>query len=132
MIREHLAGALLPEPRLNPDLQLNESVIGTGHFRLVEHGYQPVDPWEDRVKWTDNQIDVVSKAFMGLTVSCARCHDHKFDAISQKDYYSLFGTLYGARPTQRAIDAPAVLATNVAKLSQLKDDIRSRLSLIHI
>ena len=127
MIREHLAGDLLPEPRLNPDLQLNESVIGTGHFRLVEHGYQPVDPWEDRVKWTDNQIDVVSKAFMGLTVSCARCHDHKFDAISQKDYYSLFGTLYGARPTQRAIDAPTVLATNVAELSKLKEDIRLRL-----
>ena len=128
LIREHLAGDLLPEPRLNADLQLNESVIGTGHFRLVEHGYQPVDPWEDRVKWTDNQVDVVSKAFMGLTVSCARCHDHKFDAISQKDYYSLFGTLYGARPTQRAIDAPAVLTKNKVELSTLKKQIRAKLA----
>ncbi|GIS98036.1 MAG: hypothetical protein CM1200mP25_2730 [Acidobacteriota bacterium] len=76
------------------------------------------------MKWTDNQVDVVSKAFMGLTVSCARCHDHKFDAISQKDYYSLFGTLYGARPTQRAIDAPAVLTKNKVELSTLKKQIR--------
>jgi cytochrome c553 len=39
----------------------------------------------------NDQIDVTSKAFLGLTVSCARCHDHKFDPIPQKDYYSLYG-----------------------------------------
>ena len=71
LIREHVAGDLLPAPRLDAARRTNESIIGTGHFRLVEHGYQPVDPWEDRVKWADNQVDVVSKAFMGLTVSCA-------------------------------------------------------------
>ncbi|HIE94409.1 MAG TPA: DUF1549 domain-containing protein, partial [Acidobacteria bacterium] len=128
LVREHLAGDLLAEPRLDPDGGLNESLIATAHYRLVEHGYQPVDPWEDRVKWTDNQVDVVSKAFMGLTVSCARCHDHKFDAIRQTDYYSLFGTLYGARPTQRAIDTPARLETNKAALVEAKADIRRRLA----
>ena len=65
---------------------------------------------------------------MGLTVSCARCHDHKFDAISQKDYYSLFGTLYGARPTQRAIDDPALLETNRDALAALKEEIRDGLA----
>ncbi len=128
LIREHLAGDLLPRPRLDPENQLNESIIGTAHFRLVEHGYQPVDPWEDRVKWADNQVDVVSKAFLGLSVSCARCHDHKFDAISQKDYYSLFGTLYGARPTQRAIDDETLLDTNKDALAALKVDIRDGLA----
>ena len=128
LIREHLAGDLLPAPRLAADGRTNESMIGPANFRLVEHGYQPVDPWEDRVKWTDNQVDVASKAFLGLTVSCARCHDHKFDAISQKDYYSFFGTLYGARPTMRAIDAPAVLGTNRDALVALKADIRGRLA----
>ena len=124
LIREHLAGDLLPEPRLDPDGRTNESMIGPANFRLVEHGYQPVDPWEDRVKWTDNQVDVASKAFLGLTVSCARCHD----AISQKDYYSFFGTLYGARPTLRAIDSPALLETNRDALAALKADIRGRLA----
>ena len=82
LIREHLAGDLLPSPRMNPDLGINESLLATAHFRMVEHGFQPVDPLGDRIKWTDNQVDVVSKAFQGLTISCARCHDHKFDAIS--------------------------------------------------
>ena len=128
LIREHVAGDLLPAPRLDAEGRTNESIIGTAHYRLVEHGFQPVDPWEDRVKWADNQVDVVSKAFLGLTVSCARCHDHKFDAISQKDYYSLFGTLYGARPTQRAIDDPARLETNRDALAALKQEIRDGLA----
>ena len=128
LIREHLAGDLLPAPRLDADGRTNESMIGPANLRLVEHGYQPVDPWEDRVKWTDNQVDVASKAFLGLTVSCARCHDHKFDAISQKDYYAFFGTLYGARPTMRAVDAPAVLETHREALAVLKADIRGRLA----
>jgi len=128
IVREHLAGDLLKQPRINEDLQVNESLLGSAHWRLVEHGFQPVDPWEDRVKWTDNQIDVVSKSFLGLTVSCARCHDHKFDAISQKDYYALFGSIRGARPTQRAIDAPEVLLKNQTELTALKDEIRKRLA----
>ena len=128
LIREHLAGDLLPDPRLAADGRTNESMIGPANFRLIEHGFQPVDPWEDRVKWTDNQVDVASKAFLGLTVSCARCHDHKFDAISQKDYYSFFGTLYGARPTVRAVDSQAVLETNRDALAALKSDIRALLA----
>ena len=124
LVREHLAGDLLERPRLSADGEINESILGTAHLRLVELGYQPVDPWEERVKWTDNQIDVVSKAFQGLTVSCARCHDHKFDAISQRDYYALFGTLYGARPTMRAADSPAALSLHVDELQDLKRRIR--------
>ena len=128
LIREHLAGDLLPNPRIDEDLGINESLLATANLRLVEHGYQPVDPWEDRIKWTDNQIDVVAKAFQGLTVTCARCHDHKFDAISQRDYYALFGTFYGARPTQRAIDVPERLNTNRDRLLELKQQIRAGLA----
>jgi hypothetical protein len=128
LILEHLAGDLLSQPRVNEQEGLNESLIATAHFRMVEHAYQPVDAWEDRVKFIDNQIDVVSKAFQGLTVSCARCHDHKFDAISQKDFYSLFGTFYGARPTQRAIDAPSVLNKGRDRMSELKGQIRQGLA----
>ena len=63
LIREHLAGDLLPSSRMNPALGINESLLATAHFRMVEHGFQPVDPLGDRIKWTDNQVDVVSKAF---------------------------------------------------------------------
>jgi len=126
LIREHVAGDLLTNPRARDGR--NESLLATAHYRMVEHGFQPVDPWEDRVKWTDNQIDVVAKAFQGLTVTCARCHDHKFDAISQKDYYALFGIFAGPRPTQRAIDAPHVLEKNRAELAALKPAIRNRLA----
>ena len=128
LIREHLAGDLLPSPRMNPALGINESLLATAHFRMVEHGFQPVDPLEDRIKWTDNQIDVVSKAFQGLTISCARCHDHKFDAISQEDYYAIFGVLYGARPTQRAVDDPERLDQGRSELAGLKGEIRRELA----
>ena len=128
LIREHLAGDLLAEPRINAKEHLNESVLGTAHLRMVEHGFQPVDPWEDRVKWMDNQIDVFSKAFQGLTVSCARCHDHKFDAISQKDFYALFGIFSGARPTQVAVDLPSYLDRNRTELARLKAELRPKLA----
>ena len=128
LIREHLAGDLLPQPRYNRELGLNESLLATAHYRMIEHGFQPVDPWEDRVKWTDNQIDVFSKAFQGLTVSCARCHDHKFDAISQRDYYALFGVFAGARPVQRAVDTPDLLGKHANELLRAKHGIRDTLA----
>ncbi len=128
LIREHLAGDLLKHPRIDSAKGINESILGTGHLRLGELGYQPVDPWEERVKWADNQIDVLSKAFQGLTVSCARCHDHKFDAISQEDYYALFGVLYGARPTMRTIDSHEPLQLYSEELGALKHSIREEVA----
>jgi hypothetical protein len=128
LVREHLAGDLLAKPRRNEADGINESILGIANLRLVEHGFQPVDPWEDRVKFTDNQIDVFSKAFQGLTVSCARCHDHKFDAISQKDYYALFGTFAAARPTQAAIDLPERLNRHRTGLQQEKQRIQAALA----
>ena len=92
-VREHIAGDLLANPRLSPAEGLNESMLGPAHLRMVEFGFVPVDALDDQVKVVDNQIDVFSKAFLGLTVSCARCHDHKFDPISQKDFYALYGTV---------------------------------------
>jgi hypothetical protein len=91
LVREHLAGDLLKTPRTNPVDGFNESVIGTGWAFLGEEIHAPVDTRQDECDRTDNRIDVLSKTFLGLTVSCARCHDHKFDAITQKDYYALAG-----------------------------------------
>ncbi len=90
-VREHLAGDLLPLPRRNPTTGANESIIATGWAFLGEEIHAPVDTRLDETERIDNRIDVLSKTFLGLTVSCARCHDHKFDAISQRDYYALAG-----------------------------------------
>ena len=88
---EHVAGDLLPEPRRDPATGTNESALGTGFFRFHEGVHSPVNLREDGAAKVDNQIDVLGKAFLGLTVACARCHDHKFDAITTKDYYALAG-----------------------------------------
>ncbi|MFT7676297.1 MAG: hypothetical protein ACI8QC_000267 [Planctomycetota bacterium] len=88
---EHVAGDLLPEPRRNGEA--NESVLATGFWWFGEEVHSPVDPRKDETDRLANQVEVFGKAFLGLTVSCARCHDHKMDAISQADYYALCGYL---------------------------------------
>lgn len=97
-VEEHIAGDLLPQPRLNQEKGFNESILATGWAFLGEEIHAPVDTRQDENERTDNRIDVMSKAFLGLTVSCARCHDHKFDAISQKDYYALAGYFLSTSP----------------------------------
>lgn len=126
-VREHLAGDLLSNPRLNHVDGLNESMLGPAHLRMVEFGYVPVDALDDQVKVVDNQIDVFSKTFLGLTVSCARCHDHKFDPISQKDFYALYGVFASSRPGQVVVDEPALRRTNRTELAALKQEIRAGL-----
>ncbi len=93
LVLEHLAGDLLEKPRLHPTEGFNESILGTGFWLLGEEVHSPVDVRLDQADRFDNRIDVLTKTFLGLTVSCARCHDHKFDAISTRDYYSLFAFL---------------------------------------
>ncbi|MEM7201904.1 MAG: PSD1 and planctomycete cytochrome C domain-containing protein [Planctomycetota bacterium] len=90
-VAEHVAGDLLPEPRRHPERGFNESVLGTGVWYLGEEVHSPVDTRLDEAERIDNKVDVFSKAFLGLTVACARCHDHKFDPISARDYYGLSG-----------------------------------------
>ena len=90
-VREHIAGDLLQNPRRNATDQTNESILGTGFWWLGELKHSPVDVKGEEASIIDNQIDVFSKTFLGLTVACARCHDHKFDAISTADYYALAG-----------------------------------------
>ena len=92
-VLEHVAGDLLQPPRRHPDTGANESILGTGFWFLGEWVHSPVDIRKDETDRFDNMVDVFSKTFMGMTVACARCHDHKFDAISQADYYALFGFL---------------------------------------
>jgi hypothetical protein len=90
---EHIAGDLLDRPRLHPTEGFNESILGTGFWFLGEQLHSPVDIRQDEADRLDNMVDVAGKTFLGLTIACARCHDHKFDAISTRDYYALYGFL---------------------------------------
>jgi hypothetical protein len=125
LIREHLAGDLLPQQRISAE-GFHESRIGPAHFRMAEHGFQPVDTLDDQVKTVDNQIDVVTKAFQGLTVSCARCHDHKFDAVSQRDYTALYGIFSSVRAGQVCVNSDASLQlARKTDLLRLKAELKA-------
>ena len=129
MVREHLAGDLLPNARINRELGLNESALGIGHLRMVFHGFAPTDPLEEQLRFTDDQISVVSKAFLGLTVSCARCHNHKFDPISQKDFYGWYGIFASCPPATIAVDAPDADQTKLREvLFRQKEGIKVALA----
>ncbi|WP_397383680.1 PSD1 and planctomycete cytochrome C domain-containing protein [Prosthecobacter sp.] len=125
-VQEHVAGDLLP-PRLNAAMKINESPLGTGFMRLMEVSSTASDVALEEAQIVENQIDTLSKAFQGLTVSCARCHDHKFDAISTVDYYALFGTLASSRESQVIIDAPEVKDNGVAAMQSAKQLMKGRL-----
>ncbi len=128
LIREHLAGDRLPNPRINPDTGINDSMLGTSQYRFVLHGYSPTDALDERVRFVDNQIDVVSKAFLAMTVSCARCHNHKFDPLSQKDYYALFGVMATGHPATVTVDSQARQDLNKAAIAETKEALRATMA----
>ncbi len=106
-VREQIAGDLIPDKRLSQDGSFWESPVGTGIFWFGEIQNSPTDSVKRRADEVDNQLDVLGKAFLGLTVSCARCHDHKFDPIPTADYYSLAGVLHGTRLAEGIVDSPS-------------------------
>ncbi len=118
-IREHVAGDLLDEPRLNPEDFTNESILGTGFWFLGEATHGPVDVKGDEAGRIDNQIDILSKTFLGLTVACARCHDHKFDAISIRDYYAISGFLQSSRRQDVLLDPHKKIEAQFSQISKL-------------
>jgi len=127
-VREHIAGDLLDAPRMHPVDGFNESILGTGFWFLGEWVHSPVDIRQDELDRYDNMIDVMSKTFLGLTVSCARCHDHKFDAISQRDYYALAGYLQSSSYRQARFDTLEHNRRIAEQLQELHDTSDQKLS----
>src|SRR5690606_4629881 len=97
-VREQIAGDELEKVT-------KDSIIATGYYRLGIWDDEPADEAQAKADEIDNLVSTTSQAFLGLTVGCARCHDHKIDPIPQTDYYGMvafFGdvTPYGARSDQ--------------------------------
>ncbi|MBA3441264.1 MAG: DUF1553 domain-containing protein [Pyrinomonadaceae bacterium] len=91
-LREQIAGDLLPSKTENEKW---ERTIATGYLAIARRF--SVRPERNMYLTIDDTIDNVSKATLGLTVGCARCHDHKYDPIPTKDYYSLYGIFDSTR-----------------------------------
>jgi hypothetical protein len=88
-IKEQIAGDLLP----NKDYaEYHKNLIATGFLTIGTKNLNVGDK-QYKADIIDEQIDVISRGFIGLTISCARCHDHKFDPIKQEDYYRIYAIL---------------------------------------
>ncbi len=87
-LREQIAGDLLPA---KDDKQRAEQLIATGFLAIGTKSVNEANARQFALDLADEQIDTVSQALLGVTVACARCHDHKFDPIPQSDYYALAG-----------------------------------------
>ncbi|HMV46416.1 MAG TPA: DUF1549 domain-containing protein [Blastocatellia bacterium] len=94
-IREQLAGDLLPS--LNGETVNRRGIIATGFLALGPKAVAQQDKKKMLYDVFDEQVDVTTKAFLGQTVACARCHNHKFDPILTKDYYSLINIFASTR-----------------------------------
>ena len=132
-LKEQLAGDLLPAAT---DAARLEQLTATGFLALGPKVLAEPDKQKMLLDIADEQLDTVGKAFMGLTLGCARCHDHKFDPIPARDYYSLLAVFTSTRTMQNlntvakafewspgGPEKPGVVAAR-AKLAQLRKDVR--------
>jgi hypothetical protein len=120
--REQVSGDLLD---YKTQSERAEHLTATGFLALGPKGLNEQNARQFCLDLADEQIDAVTQAFMGMTVSCARCHDHKFDPISQREYYAMAGiflsteTRYGTatgvqnRHSSELIELPAVSGQKV-------------------
>ncbi|MGI9474054.1 MAG: DUF1549 domain-containing protein, partial [Rubripirellula sp.] len=93
-IKEQVAGDLL---KVKTDEQWQENLIATGFLAIGLKHHDEKNPRKFMSDMVDEQIDTLTQSVIGLTVACARCHDHKYDAIPTDDYYSLAGIFYSTK-----------------------------------
>jgi hypothetical protein len=96
-VREQIAGDLLSSDR---DEDRTERIIATGFLMIGAKMLSERDKLKLTMDVVDEQVNTVGQAFMGLTLGCARCHDHKFDPIPTRDYYALAGIFCSTRTLQ--------------------------------
>jgi len=103
-IREQVAGDLLPASSTR---ERDEHLMATGFLAIGAISLNEKNAEQFRMDEIDEQIDTTTRAVLGLTVACARCHDHKFDPIAQHDYYALAGIFHSTKTLYGTNDANA-------------------------
>jgi len=107
---EQLAGDLLPDPT-------TEQLVATGfHRNTLTNREGGIDPEEDRVKNTIDRTNTTGTVWLGLTVGCAQCHSHKYDPLSQREYYGLYGFFNSIEE----VNVPAPLADQLSAYKKSK------------
>jgi hypothetical protein len=113
-IREQIAGDELASTLLEKDGRAGnawkDAVVATGFLRMGVHDDEPDDKLQAEYDELDDIVGTTGAAFLGMTVACARCHDHKFDPIPQRDYYSMlaiFRPLHAAVNGGPGLDSPS-------------------------
>jgi Protein of unknown function (DUF1553)/Protein of unknown function (DUF1549) len=113
-VLEQLAGDELPNAT-------GETLIATTYYRLGPWDDEPADPQEDRFDQLDDMVATTSQVFLGLTLACARCHNHKFDALTQHDYYrmvAIFSPLQRPTRGRQELDLPAASAQELGHAAE--------------
>ena len=129
LVREQIAGDLLLTPRLNEELGINESLIGPMFYQLGEKRHGDSSEFNGvHQEMLDNKVDALSKSLLATTVSCARCHDHKRDPITQHEYYALAGALLSSRWITNTVDLPTRNQDTIEKLRAVKNQVRQQLA----
>jgi Protein of unknown function (DUF1549)/Protein of unknown function (DUF1553)/Planctomycete cytochrome C len=103
-LKAQLAGDLLADP------QRDKAVAGTAMMGQAPWWWDQAEPIQGRADERNERIDMVTRGILGLTVACARCHDHKYDPISQKDYYSLAAVFLNTTYHEYPAASPADMA----------------------
>lgn len=128
LVLEQVAGDLV-DPRIALQTGLNEALIGPMMLRLGERRHGDNSAAEGVTQEAvANTIDTLGKAFLGTTLACAQCHDHKLDAVEQRDFYSLAGMLMSTRFSARALDSVDPNLTTIEQMQQVKLEIKEALS----
>jgi hypothetical protein len=129
LLTEQIAGDLLTNARIDDQLGIVENLIGPMFYHMGEHRHGSSRDFNGiHQEMVNNKIDAFSKAFLATTVACSRCHDHKLEAVSQKDYYALGAMFITPRWASRPIDAPAKNETAITKLKEMRTAIREELA----
>ena len=129
-LHEQIAGDLIPPDPTEPES--HERTIATGFLAIGPKVLAEVDETKMEMDIVDEQIDTVSRAFMGLTIGCARCHDHKFDPIATTDYYALAGIFRSTQIMEtftkvaRWRENPLLNSKDQARLAELRKRIAER------
>ena len=105
-VKQQLAGDLLPA---KDAAERARNVVATGFLAIGPRPLAQQDRMQMIYDVVDEQIDTTTKAFLGLTVACARCHDHKFDPIPTKDYYGL-ASIFASTTTFRNQGRPGSIS----------------------